>query len=141
MLEAPAYCNLIVTYPTYREQLITEVCQKLLLLRVEHVWRLKPSLGNQRAVDAGWTLHVVVTISMDNSVVDGVDARPLVGGIIAFAYRHHFVLSTVLFFRILHFHCFWFRSARWVESLSPKRYENFFLWEIGITSTKFAGFF
>lgn len=63
---------------------------------------------------------------MDNSVVDGVDAGPLVGGIIAFAYRHHFVLSTVLFFRILHFHCFWFRSARWVESLSPKRYENFF---------------
>lgn len=98
MLEAPAYPNLFVTYPTYREQLITEVCQKLLFLRIKHVWWLEPSLGDQRAVHARRTLRIIITIPMDDSVVDGVDAWHFVGGIITFADRHHFVFITILFF-------------------------------------------
>lgn len=78
------------TYPTYREQLITEVGEELLLLRVVHVRWFEASLGDQRAVDAGRALDVIEAVLVDDPIVNLVDARHLVRGVLTLAYRHHF---------------------------------------------------
>lgn len=64
-----------VTYPTYREQLITEVGEKLFFLRVKHVRWLEAALRDEGAVDTRRTLHVIKTVSVHHSVVDLVYCR------------------------------------------------------------------
>lgn len=78
-----------LTYQTYREQLITEVCEELLFLRVVHVGRFETAFGDEGAVDGRGTFQVVEAVSVDDPIVDLVDAGHLVRGVLALADRHH----------------------------------------------------
>lgn len=74
-------------------------------MRVEHVRGFEPSFGDEGAVDAGGRLDVIVAVSMDDPVVNLVDAGHLVRGVLTLADGHH--LDPV--FRVL---IHWFDTNR-----------------------------